>query len=850
MLGRVVTAAKILLSGTLLAGVVAVAGDTMGATGAGTTVERAPVAPSSPANDPVTLTFTANRTSAAPGDRLVFTATVANRSTTVQSLQGTIDTPPAVQLWGYSEMCAPWPGIGYVACHGLTPFELQPGERVSFFVEVFVRATADPLDLEVAARFGDLDPATLTIPVATGAEVAPQPPEDLEATWNGGESVWLQWSAPSEIGSSWITDYVVERASSPSGPWTTLFDGTYGGAVGYLGDTPPVPATDLWYRVAAVNDGGQGAFTPPVSVQPEGHLPSAPRELSLQPTGAGGELLATWRRPAYVGNAFAEYEVQLSADRGATWEPVVIEPGFTTSARLRDLRPGGRYTVRVAMRTSHGVGAWSSATATVPRRPAAPSAPRLTATTLSPTEIRLDWRPPTSTNGSDVVEYRYEISADDGATWSPGFGGDGSARSTVVAGLTDGTRYRIRVAARNSVGWSPLSNTASAVPALRRPAAPTLTATVLGPTQIRLDWTAASDGGSPILRYRYQISADRGRTWQSDVIDDPTVRSVLLDGLVSGRAYLVRIAASSELGWGATSNEVSVTPRVVPPSAPTLTFTTRTTSQVELQWTEPVSDGGSPIVEYRYEVMSMYDPTWRDGTTIDAAERSLIVDDINVFDGLSFRIAARSEIGWGAWSNVVDVPPFPPPPSAPGLIGEPWGPGEVRLTFLPPELGAEDVLGYVYEMSTDGEFWTSAGWAGAPRTTAIVTWLEPGVTYYFRAAAGSSWGQSPMSEPVAVTVGNDPRPSDPSDTEPPDSWPPDSWPPDSWPPDTWPPDTWPPDTWPHIDTWPPDTWPPDTWPPDTWPPIDSEPPVTDWPWPSEPAIGSEPESGVPDSVPN
>ena len=67
-----------------------------------------------------------------------------------------------------------------------------------------------------------------------------------------------------------------------------------------------------------------------------------------------------------------------------------------------------------------------------------------------------EWSPGAVSDGGDAIT-GYQVSTDDGATWSA------LAGDHVVTGLTDGTTYAVRVRAVNSVGTGPASDPAVAI---------------------------------------------------------------------------------------------------------------------------------------------------------------------------------------------------------------------------------------------------------------------------------------------------------------------------------------------------------------------------------------------------
>ena len=90
-------------------------------------------------------------------------------------------------------------------------------------------------------------------------------------------------------------------------------------------------------------------------------------------------------------------------------------------------------------------------------------APTLTATVISPTEIRLSWIPPTITFGQTIAEYVIEREITYGVHEEIGIV-DGQTTTYTVGDLQTGKTYTFVVYANFPVGGSPNSNSASATP--------------------------------------------------------------------------------------------------------------------------------------------------------------------------------------------------------------------------------------------------------------------------------------------------------------------------------------------------------------------------------------------------
>jgi hypothetical protein len=101
---------------------------------------------------------------------------------------------------------------------------------------------------------------------------------------------------------------------------------------------------------------------------------------------------------------------------------------------------------------------------------APPAAP--TGLTVTPGNglLKATWTAPADNGGAAVVDYLVQFSADD-VTWTTHPDPVSAATTATITGLTNGTAYSVRVAARNSAGLGPFSAPASGTPSDAVPAA-------------------------------------------------------------------------------------------------------------------------------------------------------------------------------------------------------------------------------------------------------------------------------------------------------------------------------------------------------------------------------------------
>jgi hypothetical protein len=90
------------------------------------------------------------------------------------------------------------------------------------------------------------------------------------------------------------------------------------------------------------------------------------------------------------------------------------------------------------------------------------------------------------------------------------------------------------------------------------PAAPTNLSATAGDGSATISFTPGSDGGSPIIDYKYSL--DGGSSWWP-LSQPDTASPITITGLTNGTAYSISILAVNSNGDGLPSQAVSVTPQ-------------------------------------------------------------------------------------------------------------------------------------------------------------------------------------------------------------------------------------------------------------------------------------------------
>ena len=445
---------------------------------------------------------------------------------------------------------------------------------------------------------------------ATTNTTVPGAPSGLRTTASGlggSTRIVLSWTRPSTDGGSPITGYRIEMSPNGVSGWTAVVANTRGAATHHQ-HSGLVPGTTRYYRVAAVNNRGAGAYSNVARGTTNAAPPGQPQNLRARAAGPTS-ITVTWEAPADDGGArVTGYSVRRRGPNDGTW--IVVRPNTRTMETTftdTGLRPATAYRYQVAAINSAGAGAWSFETATT-THPDVPTAPfNLTARAVGTSRIDLSWSPPRNTGGAPILGYRVETSDDAGVNWRIIRRNTGSAATTFAdLNLQPATTRHYRVAAINTAGTGPFSNSARATTDATVPGLPQgLDAEAAGTSRINLSWRMpTSDGGARVTGYRIEVSEDGGGRWEDLVANTRTTTTTHSHtGLEPATTRHYRVSAVNRIGVGRASRVASATTDATVPDAPTaLVATAVTPTQIDLAWTAPAYDGGAPITGYRIEV--------------------------------------------------------------------------------------------------------------------------------------------------------------------------------------------------------------------------------------------------------
>ena len=226
----------------------------------------------------------------------------------------------------------------------------------------------------------------------------------------------------------------------------------------------------------------------------------------------------------------------------------------------------------------------------------------------------------------------------------------------------------------------------------------------------------------------------------------------------TGTANKLVDAFGNETGTFADQVVTNLLSTTVPDAPTALTATASGTTQINLSWSAPASDGGAPITGYKIEVSSNGTSGWTDlvantsNTTTTYAHTGLTAGSTR-----HYRVSAINANGAGTASNVDSATTATTVPGAPtGLTATASGTTQINLSWTAPaSTGGSAITGYKIESSSDG----GSSWSdlvantGNANTTYAHTGLGGGTTRHYRVSAINTNGAGTASNVDSATTG-------------------------------------------------------------------------------------------------
>ena len=489
--------------------------------------------------------------------------------------------------------------------------------------------------------------------------------------------------------------------------------------------------------------------------------PSAPIGLTAEPAPDETPQLAvdlSWTAPnSDGGSAITSHQYRYNRNSGSFGTWTTIANSAANGANATSFTVKGLSAVNNALTTfefevrainDNGNGAESDpATATIDKPDAI--------TTLTPTigngQVEFTWSTPAN-NGSAILRYEYNVVDSNSITVVPTTNIAATATSLTVTGLTNGDAYSLGIRAVNTVAGATYASYGF-TPMAEPPGKPSVTVQSRV-AALYVSWTLEDDGGSNITEYQVQWKSGAQTFDSSRQQAGLTATNTLIDNLINGTEYDVRVRAMNSAGWGEWSDSDSGTPV----EGPGVSLSTATLSideggsgaysvGITTEPTAPVSiliSAGGDVTTQPIALAftaSNWD-TWQ-RVTVNAAQDGDADDDtvtIHHFTDTGPFFAPE-------YASLTDLPTVQvtvldddvPPPPVRGLIAADESQDAVALSWWSERGAAEYELEYRkqgdsgnWTRVTRGDFDHLPSTSNNRSLTGIATGLECNTTYDFR----------------------------------------------------------------------------------------------------------------------
>uniref|UniRef100_A0A8C0BXV2 Receptor-type tyrosine-protein phosphatase F n=1 Tax=Buteo japonicus TaxID=224669 RepID=A0A8C0BXV2_9AVES len=383
----------------------------------------------------------------------------------------------------------------------------------------------------------------------------------------------------------------------------------------------------------------------------------------------------------------------------------------------------------------------ATAQITVKALPKPPTEPLVTETTA--TSVTLTW----DSGNSDPISYyviQYKPKSLDGQFQEV----DGVATTRYsIGGLSPFSEYEFRVIAVNNIGRGPPSELVEARTGEQAPSSPPLKvqARMLSASTMLVQWEQPEEPNGQIRGYRVYYTTDPHlplSMWQKHNTDDSHLTTV--GSLITGTTYSIRVLAFTSVGDGPPSDIIQVkTQQGVPAQPADFQAEAESDTRILLTWL-PASQ----------ERITKYELLYWEGE--DGTQQKVEFDPTSSYavEGLKpdtlykFRLGARSELGVGVYTPMIEARTAQSTPSAPPQEVECVSTSSttIRVSWVPPPAQSRNGVITQYSIA----YQAVEGDDNTKHT--IIGGLLPETTYSVTVAAYTTKGDGARSKPKVITT--------------------------------------------------------------------------------------------------
>ncbi|KAM6960157.1 receptor-type tyrosine-protein phosphatase delta-like isoform 9-T9 [Tautogolabrus adspersus] len=316
---------------------------------------------------------------------------------------------------------------------------------------------------------------------------------------------------------------------------------------------------------------------------------------------------------------------------------------------LTDVRQSANYTC-VAMSTLGVIEA--VAQITVKALPKAPGIPVVTERTA--TSITLTWD---SGNPEPVSYYIIQHKSKYSEDLYKEIDGVATTRYS-VGGLSPYSDYEFRVVAVNNIGRGPPSEGIEAKTAEQAPStAPRqVRGHMMSTTTAVIHWDEPEEANGQIMGYRVYYTMDSTQhvnLWEKQIVRGSNF--VTIQGLIPNKTYYIKVLAYTSVGDGPLSADLQIIAKTGVPSQPTdFKGEAKSETSILLSWIAPAQTGQENQIT-GYELMYRKRDDKEERRISFEPTTTYLLKELKPFTTYTFRLAARSKHGVGAYTNEISA---------------------------------------------------------------------------------------------------------------------------------------------------------------------------------------------------
>ena len=372
-----------------------------------------------------------------------------------------------------------------------------------------------------------------------------------------------------------------------------------------------------------------------------------------------------------------------------------------------------------------------------------PSAPSGVNGVANNSGVSLYWTRPSTEGATPIDAYQVDYAVSDYTSWTTAATCTGTGETCTVTSLTNGTAYKFRVRAQNSIGWGSYSSLSQELTPSGPPSAPTISSITPGDGSLSVAFTAGASTAA-ITDYQYSLNGTNFYSLSR------TASPLTISGLQNGTSYPIVIRAVNSAGPGSTSNSVSSTPSALP-GAPTITNLVDGGNGTSLVVTFVAGyAGGSNITDYEYATsIGLNSNSFGSYTSVGGTSSPFTISGLTNGTAYTVKLRAVNSAGSGpgsAFQTGVTLAV----PNTPVISSVTSGDGRLTIVYTPftsATNGGSAVSKLEYS-TNDGSTWSDAGTLSE---TFTVLSLTNGTSYSVKIRAVNAIGTSSSSVAVIGT---------------------------------------------------------------------------------------------------